>query len=113
MLMYADFSAYREIIVKGMAFMRAPHAAAKIALLEPQPLFSAEMFEALICGGESYRTGPINFIWERLLSHRIVIPSFGNRASFVDHVIDTPILLEHLRGDTFSNLFAPPRSARA
>ncbi|MCA1661144.1 MAG: hypothetical protein LC648_02825 [Novosphingobium sp.] len=107
-LMFDEPSEYHALIAKGLTFRHRPNSSEKLKLSE-SGYFSLELFEALICGGESYKTGPVNFIWQRLVAARIVLPAFGPMpGAFVDHAIDTPILLEHLRGDTFQNLFAPP-----
>ncbi len=107
-LMFNEPSEYHSLIAKGLSFRHRPNSTEKLKLSEPG-YFSLELFEALICGGESYKTGPLNFIWQRLVAARIVLPAFGHMpGAFVDHAIDTPTLLEHLRGDTFQNLFAPP-----
>lgn len=107
-LMFNEPSEYHSLIAKGLSFHHRPNSPEKLKLSE-SGYFSLELFEALICGGESYKTGPLNFIWQQLVAARIVLPAFGHMpGAFVDHAIDAPTLIEHLRGDTFQNLFAPP-----
>ena len=107
-LMFDDTQAYRMLIERGLNFSNRANASEKLKLTASN-FFSLELFQALICGGESYRTGPINFIWDRLVASRIVISAFGHMpGAFVDHALDLPVLFEHLRGETFLNLFAPP-----
>lgn len=71
--------------------------------------FSLELLQALISGGFSYKTGPINYIWTHLKSADIVVNSYGDtRNSFVDHSILMTVLKNHLDLDTFQNLLRPP-----
>jgi hypothetical protein len=107
-LMFDDPADYHALIAKGLSFQHRPNPTEKLNLLK-SGYFSLELFQALICGGSPYEMAPVNYIWQRLVASRIVAPSFGHMpGAFADHSIDTPVLLEHLRGDTFQNLFAPP-----
>jgi hypothetical protein len=107
-LMFDDTQSYETLIERGLNFSNRTNVAEKLRLTQSN-YFSLELFQSLICGGESYRTGPVNFIWSRLVAARIMIPAFGHMpGAFVDHAIDVPTLLEHLHGETFLNLFAPP-----
>ncbi|MEA3017002.1 MAG: Trypsin-like peptidase domain [Sphingomonadales bacterium] len=107
-LLFTDTPAFMALVEKGLAFMHVEHAPEKLALVA-QNFFSEELFQAMVCGGSSYKTGPINFLWQRLEVHRLAVRSLGHSPrAFVSHVLDTPMLWEHLRGKTFPNLFAPP-----
>ncbi|MBL8647479.1 MAG: trypsin-like peptidase domain-containing protein [Sphingosinicella sp.] len=106
-LLFANVTAFNNIVAAGLKFMRAPHAESKIGLMK-QNFFSKELLQAMICGGESYRMEPVNFIWRRLLERDIVIRQIGHMpGAFVDHALVLPVLLEHLRAKTLPNIFAP------
>lgn len=72
-------------------------------------MFSEELVEAMVSGGESYKPAAVGFIWERLVAARLVRRSFGsNWRAIVDHQLDLIRILGHLRDDTFRNLFSTP-----
>jgi S1-C subfamily serine protease len=109
-LLFEDTSVFREIIANGLRFMNAAHADEKLNLINSN-FFSEELLQAMICGGESYNTAPVNYIWQRLVDHKIVIRATGHMpGAFVDHSLVLPLLLEHLRAKTLANIFAPSAS---
>jgi S1-C subfamily serine protease len=107
-LLFADQSAFMRLLAAGLKFMHAANAEAKLNLLKSN-FFSEELLQAMICGGESYQTGPIDYIWRRLVDRQIVIRATGHMpGAFVDHSLVLPLLLEHLRSHTLTNIFMPP-----
>lgn len=73
-------------------------------------LFSSELFQAMICGGESYKPMIVSILWDRLFDAGVVIRTFpaSQHGLLLDHQINERLLLWHLRDDTFANLFASP-----
>jgi hypothetical protein len=109
-LLFQDGSLFREIVASGLKFMSAAHVDEKLDLMRSN-FFSEELLQAMICGGKPYQTGPVNFIWRRLVEFEIVVRTTGHMPSaFVSHSLVQPLLLEHLRANTFSNIFAQPGS---
>lgn len=107
-VLFDDQPTFLQIVRDGLAFMRAPNADEKIALIKSS-FFSEELLQAMICGGASYKTGPIGYIWRRLIDRQIVIHASGHMPGiFVDHTLILPLLLEHLRARTLRNVFLPP-----
>lgn len=107
-MLFEDPSSFLAIVARGLAFMSAPYAEAKLGLIKSK-FFSEELLQAMICGGEAYMTRPINYIWRRLVDREIVVRATGHMpGSLADHCFVLPLLLEHLRAKTLSNIFAPP-----
>jgi len=106
--LFEDREGFLAIIAGGLKFMHAQHADAKVELIKSN-FFSEELLQAMICGGSPYKSGPISYIWRRLVEHEIVIRATGHMpGAFVDHSLVLPLLLEHLRANTLANIFAPP-----
>jgi hypothetical protein len=111
-LLLTDETEFRRLVEAGLRFTSARNVDEKLRLLKVG-LFSEELLQALISGGDSLRTGPVIYIWERLRDRQIVTAAFGAGAGamsgvFVDHVLDRGLLAGHLLADTFLNIFAPP-----
>jgi len=107
-LLFDDEPAFSRVLSAGLSFMYAANAEAKLSLLKSN-FFSEELLQAMICGGESYKTGPIDYIWRRLVGRQIVIRATGHMpGAFVDHSLVLPLLLEYLRSHTLPNIFIPP-----
>jgi hypothetical protein len=96
-------------LTRGLSFKNSIDVSAKIGLFSSFYMFSEEMLDALVSGGEAYNTAPAAFIWERLVHHRVMIKAFGHLPGvpLAQHQIDVAMLSEHLKSDTFVNLFAP------
>ena len=108
-LLYSDTPRAMNIIRAGLNFRRADHIEAKLGLLESANLFSLELFEALISGGEGYKPGVVIHVWRSLIEAEVVRPAFGHMpGAHADHHLHYGMLLRHLRDDTFVNLFNPP-----
>lgn len=82
----------------------------KIGITKHLGLFSLELFQAMICGGEQFKPRYVAILWDRLLDAGIVMKAMAvsKGTPFADHQINDPLLLWHLRDDTFANLFASP-----
>lgn len=99
---------FRETVAAGLKYMNAQHAEEKLALLNSN-MFSEELLQAMVCGGRSYKMGPISFIWRRLAERDLVVRATGHLpGALADHNIVIPLLLEHLNSGTLPNIFAPP-----
>lgn len=109
-LLFSDKNAFKALILRGLKFRSVRMPTEKIVLLE-HGYFSKEMFEALISGGDSYVSNPISFLWERLVHHGIVSDISGAlEGALAGFLLNQRLLQEHLKFDTFLNLFAPPAS---
>ncbi len=103
--------AFEERVRAGLLFSGPdPYAENKIKLTRLRGLFSLELFQAMICGGASFRPMYVSILWDRLLAAGVVFKAFAavTGAPFVDHHIDEARLSLHLGDDTFLNLFASP-----
>jgi S1-C subfamily serine protease len=111
-LSLTDWPEFRRVVEAGLHFTSARNVDEKLRLLDAG-CFSEELLQALISGGESFLTGPVAYIWERLRDRQIVAAAFGASAGamsgvFVDHVMNRGRLAQFLLSDTFLNIFAPP-----
>ncbi|WP_294390574.1 serine protease [uncultured Sphingomonas sp.] len=107
-LMVDDEPEFARLVAAGLAFMHAPQAAEKLSLLKAN-YFSVELLQAMICGGQAYKMGPIDYIWRCLVDRQIVIRATGHMpGAFIDHSIVAPLLIEHLEARTLLNIFQPP-----
>jgi Trypsin-like peptidase domain len=107
-LLFLEPDEFFRVLGEGARFANIVHIDEKIALAR-QNFFSLELFEALICGGSSYKTGPINYIWRHLKEAQIFLDSLGSRQGiFVDHTLNIAALKIHLNLDTFQNILRPP-----
>jgi len=83
----------------------------KIELTRTLGLFSYELFQAMICGGESFKPLLVSIVWDRLVEAGLMLNSVpvapGGRP-FATHQINQRALAEHLNDGTFANLFASP-----
>jgi hypothetical protein len=86
------------------------HEEDKIGLTRHLSLFSLELFQAMICGGESYKPLVVSMLWDRLLHAGVVMKAFAvmKGTPLADHRINDVLLLSHLQDGTFPNLFASP-----
>lgn len=82
----------------------------KVGLTRHLGMFSLELFQAMICGGESYKPMLVAILWDRLLEAGVVMKAVASMKGipFADHQINQGLLLWHLRDRTFANLFASP-----
>ncbi|MEE4154601.1 MAG: serine protease [Erythrobacter sp.] len=73
-------------------------------------LFSAELFQAMICGGEPFNPTSVAILWDRLIASGLAtrFSVHPHRRMQVDHILHTVPLLAHLKDGTFQNLFASP-----
>ena len=87
-----------------------PHAENKIEQTRLMGLFSLELFQAMICGGASFRPMYVSIVWDRLLAAGVVFKALAavTGLPFADHHIDEARLSLHLGDGTFANLFASP-----
>ncbi len=108
-LMYRDTSAFEARLRSGIKFTgNDPSAENKIELTRHLGLFSYELFQAMICGGESYKPVAVRILWDRLCAAGIAMNSVpaGRGIPFADHQLDQRLLFEHLSDDTFANIFS-------
>lgn len=97
-----------SIIEAGLRLRGAPRVSEKIALVE-NSMFSEELMQALISGGEDMSPQPAMIIWQRLIELRLAVKLVdGSVRAFADHYIDMPRLRQHLEEETFENLFSAP-----
>lgn len=109
-LLFNDPEEFYRILMAGARFTRVRNIDEKINLVRSN-YFSLEMLQALISGGQSYKTGPVNYIWKNLKESHIFLDSFGSMpGAFVDHSLVVAALKLHLDCDTFQNLLRPPSS---
>ncbi|WP_422343436.1 S1 family peptidase [Parasphingorhabdus sp.] len=107
-MLFENASLFRATVASGLSFMNSANADSKLNLMD-RNLFSEELLQAMICGGKSYKSGPVNYIWKCLVERELVIRATGYMpGAFVDHNLVLPLILEHLRSKTLSNIFAPP-----
>ena len=108
-LMSSDFAKFEDLVRKGMNFgIPKQSIDTKIGLMN-QNFFSEELFTAMMCGGESYKSTPVAWAWDKLVESRIVFRAFSDTPNFsVSHVIDTPVLFERVASQTLKNLFFGP-----
>jgi hypothetical protein len=107
-LLFEDNDAFLTVARAGAAFKRASHIEEKIALLA-KGFFSEEILQFLISGGEGYKTGPVAYIWQRLVEGQVIVPTLGFEPNaFVNSTLMTDSLRTLLVTGTFQNLFYPP-----
>ena len=87
-----------------------PYVENKIEQTRSMGLFSLELFQAMICGGASFKPMYVSIVWGRLLAAGVVFKALAavRGLPFADHHIDEARLSLHLRDGTFPNLFASP-----
>lgn len=103
-------AAFYALVEQGLAHNQVRAAKEKAALV-PMRFFSFELFHAMLSGGEDYKIESLDFIWQRLLATRILVPTFTYiQGIFADHLFDWNALSQHLNDETFANLFWPPSS---
>ena len=110
-LSFADPTAFEARLRAGLRFHGPDqYEENKIKLTKHLGLFSLELFQAMICGGESFKPMLVSILWDRLLDAGIIVKSMPvvKGIPFADHQIIQPILLWHLKDGTFINLFTPP-----
>lgn len=108
-LLFINPPAALELIKAGLKFKCARQIDGPLRLLSEMNLFSEDLLEAMVSGGESFKPAAVAFIWERLVAARLVRRSFGsNWGAIVDHLLDPMLIRTHLRDDTFRNLFSAP-----
>ena len=108
LLLFNNPDEFYRLLEAGAQFTRIANIELKLALVRSN-FFSLELLQALISGGVSYKTGPINYIWRQLKNAQIMLDSFGNSDNaYIDHSIVLPALLNHLCNDTFQNIMRPP-----
>lgn len=110
-LKFTDTTAFENRLRAGLSFMGPDqYAENKIRLTRNLAMFSEELFQAMICGGESFKPLPIPILWQRLLDAGVVFKAMSamKGVPFVDHQIDEAKLLLHIRDNTFANLFSVP-----
>jgi hypothetical protein len=108
-MLFSDTPAALELMRAGLKFKGAKDVEGPLSLFSKMNMFSEELLEAMVSGGESYKPAAVAFIWERLVAARLVRRSFGsNWRAIVDHQLDLFRILGHLRDDTFRNLFSAP-----
>lgn len=107
-LLFENTEEFSAVVAAGLKFMQASRIDEKIALLKSN-MFSEELLQATICGGQSFKMGPISYIWHRLVDRQIVVRATGHMpGAFADHNIVLPLLIEHLNAGTLKNILAPP-----
>ena len=108
-LLFSDTPAALELVRAGLKFKGAKDIEGPLGLFSKMNMFSEELLEAMVSGGESYKPAAVAFIWERLVAARLVRRSLGSSwHAVVDHQLDLIRILGHLRDDTFRNLFSAP-----
>lgn len=109
---YLDQAAFEARLRAGLSFTGPdPHIESKIQLATNSlGLFSIELFQAMISGGEPFKSMLVSIMWDRLLSAGLLIKAFAHMTGtpFADHQIDQQVLTTHLNDGTFSNLFVTP-----
>lgn len=106
-----DQDAFEARLRAGMRFGGPddPHEQNKIELTRSLGLFSYELFQAMICGGESYKPLLVSIMWDRLVDAGVLlhsVPATRGSVPFATHQINQRKLYEHLQHGTFLNLFA-------
>jgi hypothetical protein len=108
---YADAPAFEARLRAGLRFGgQTRNEDNKIELTRNIGMFSLELFQAMICGGESFKPMLVSILWDRLFDAGIVMKALShmNGIPLADHQINQPLLLWHLQDGTFANLFASP-----
>ena len=108
---FIDRPAFEKRLRAGLHFMgHDEHAENKIELTRSLGMFSIELFQAMICGGTSFKPMYVSVMWDRLFAAGVVFKAMAAMKGipFADHQIDEVRLLMHLRDATFANLFASP-----
>jgi hypothetical protein len=105
-------AAFEERIRAGLSFpIPDPQVDHKVHLATNSlGLFSAEIFQAMLSGGEAFKPLHISIVWDRMVAAGLISKIFVNLTGspFVDHQMDEQELLTHLRDHTFLNLFRLP-----
>jgi hypothetical protein len=97
-----------SIIEAGLRLRGAPRVPEKIALVETS-MFSEELMQALISGGEDMPPQPAMVIWQRLVELRLAVKLVdASVRAYADHYLDLPRIRRHLEEETFENLFFAP-----
>jgi Trypsin-like peptidase domain len=109
-LRFNDTEAFEARLRAGLKFSSAEHAENKVGLTKHAALFSLELFQAMMSGGQSFKPLLVSIMWDRLLDAGIVMKSLPvvKGIPLADHQINQGLLLWHLRDSTFANLFASP-----
>ena len=108
---FSDQNAFEARLRAGLRFNgQDQHEENKISLTRHLGLFSLELFQAMICGGDQFKPRYVSILWDRLLDAGIAMKAlaFSKGAPFADHQIIDTLLLWHLRDGTFANLFVSP-----
>ena len=108
---FCDRGKFEAQLRAGLLFNGAdPYAENKIEQTRSMGFFSLELFQAMICGGQSFMPMYVSIVWDRLLAAGIVFKAlaFVIGQPFADHQIDEQRLHLHLNDGTFINLFASP-----
>jgi S1-C subfamily serine protease len=110
-LRFDDRAAFNERLRAGLGFSgKDVEAENKLALTKHMGLFSLELFQAMMCGGEQFKPMFVSILWDRLLDAGVIMKAIAamKGTPFVDHQINEALLMGHLRDGTFVNLFASP-----
>ena len=110
-LRFDEPAAFEERLRAGLRFSgKDPEAENKVGLTKHMGLFSLELFQAMMCGGEQFKPMYVSILWDRLLDAGVVMKAIAamKGTPFVDHQINEPLLMWHLKDGTFVNLFASP-----
>lgn len=110
-LAFKDQKAFEKRLRKGLEFCGCKSdIESKIALTRQVSMFSMELFQAMISGGESFNMAYIQTAWQRLVASGIVLNNIGAMQGIplADHHINKKLLSWHLKSGTFLNLFLPP-----
>jgi hypothetical protein len=105
----SDREAFVALVKRGCEFLGVRDTENKVSLVQRGDFFSREMLDALLCGGEPYRTGPAEHIWRCMLGAELVLDvSIPSHNLFVTHKLILPVLIAHVSADTLENVFYPP-----
>jgi hypothetical protein len=112
-LLFTNRPALNELIRRGLTFGRklpSEELDGRLNLFDKMELVSERLLEAILSGGESYRTASPPFIWKNLVKSEIVFQIYGEGYPvFATHRINKSLLERHLLDDTFQNLFYDAR----
>jgi Trypsin-like peptidase domain len=107
--MLTDYNGFEQRVRAGMNFGRKKNSIdQKIKFLENN-FITEELFEAMICGGNSYKTAPVYWMWDVLVKRRIFFRSLvGDSGLLVTHGMDTPVIGALISSQVFQNIFFKP-----
>ena len=109
-LYLTDQAAFAKRVEAGFKFLGQTQNLEQRLTLLKNGWISQAVFIAMVCGGESFSSGPLQFMWQRLIDEDVFVDMMSGVApgAYVSHQIASERLVQLLAAEALPNIFRSP-----